>query len=721
METLRPTSILPAIKCSTCGVEIEISSMGEHVCGPVTTTTKKPAILGSTSLDTSKVPSEGTTSSLGGYGSGLGTSSADRNLFKPARTAPPRIDSAAANKPYIQRDMLSPGHNPASAIRSASATAPHSASKPLKSPMLRSMTTPVPRIHRPPSPLLSSNLDCAFPPFPGSRPVSRAKNTNTHSPVVGSDRLGAELHAEPDPYIGPKSPRTSGGAAVMERLNTIAPGPFDARRRASNDELRSSSRSPTPRSAGEPLPTLVEAESTRTMHQPTSPGSDPSQPESPPVSFVSVPPPTNREGRPVPQRPVRPEPLDGFLAMLKNEADASTMIAAGTGQALRPEARSNTLPNPTAVPLNSSLPRRPSEPGMRARRPTLTGPSASTPTFLPNASGMGFSDSGVPPMPPLSTLQAHSQQQTIHAPSNSASSTSSTRSYAASSSRSDLSPPISAASSVSMLSSAMEEISREEDPSMVIPNLQIRTKSSQSRLRADEPKAATTPASPALPSLNFASTTQHPEPPESPVVPSSQSFARRLPHQFPVPPSGLPPSLGLTTTKTRNNTLTRPPTSKAPGKRPGTATKHHCRGCEEPITGKSVKAADGRLTGRYHRQCFVCKTCQSPFATADFYVINNDPYCEQHYHKLNNSLCAKCDCGIEGPYLETQQQQKFHTKCFTCQDCRRVLSDDYFEIGGSVYCEQHAFRKLHRQEGRVGSGLAPSTRMERRTTRLMMM
>lgn len=468
--------------------------------------------------------------------------------------------------------------------------------------MLRSMTTPVPRIHRAPSPQLSSNLDCAFPPFPVSRPVSRAKNTNTYSPVLGSDKLGAELHAEPDSYIGPKSPRTSGGAAVMERLNTIAPGPFDARRRASNDELRSSSRSPTPRSAGEPLPKLVETETIQTMHQPTSPGSDPSRPESPPVSFVSVPPPTNREGRPVPQRPVRPEPLDGFLAMLKNEADASTMIAAGTGQALRPEARSNTLPMPTAVPADSSLPRRPSEPGMRARRPTLTGPSASSPSFLPSASGMASSTSSVPPMPPLSTLQAHSQQQTIHAPSDSASSTSSTRSYAASSSRSDMSPPISAASSVSMLSSAMEEISREEDPSMVIPSLQIRTRSSQSRLRADEPKKATTPASPALPSLKFSPTTQHPEPPESPVVPSSQSFPRRLPHQFPVPPGSLPPSLGLPATKAPS-TLTRPPTSKAPVKRPGTATKHHCRGCKEPITGKSVKAADGRLTGRYHRQC----------------------------------------------------------------------------------------------------------------------
>ena len=33
------------------------------------------------------------------------------------------------------------------------------------------------------------------------------------------------------------------------------------------------------------------------------------------------------------------------------------------------------------------------------------------------------------------------------------------------------------------------------------------------------------------------------------------------------------------------------------------ASKGDCRGCNQAITGKSVKAADGRLTGRYHKEC----------------------------------------------------------------------------------------------------------------------
>lgn len=36
---------------------------------------------------------------------------------------------------------------------------------------------------------------------------------------------------------------------------------------------------------------------------------------------------------------------------------------------------------------------------------------------------------------------------------------------------------------------------------------------------------------------------------------------------------------------------------------PTPRSKGDCRGCSKPIFGKSVKAADGRLTGRYHREC----------------------------------------------------------------------------------------------------------------------
>ena len=180
---------------------------------------------------------------------------------------------------------------------------------------------------------------------------------------------------------------------------------------------------------------------------------------------------------------------------------------------------------------------------------------------------------------------------------------------------------------------------------------------------------------------------------------------------------------------------TQAPPSRA--RKPQPADKGSCRGCGELIFGKSVSSADGRLTGRYHKPCFVCRTCKEPFQTADFYVLSNQPYCARHYHQLNDSLCTTCDHGIEGQYLETEVKLKYHPHCFTCQvgsgfrffrllivdayiltqGCRRPLQDDYFEVNGRTYCERDALRAAQRTPF-----LGPGRRdPERRTTRLMMM
>lgn len=101
-----------------------------------------------------------------------------------------------------------------------------------------------------------------------------------------------------------------------------------------------------------------------------------------------------------------------------------------------------------------------------------------------------------------------------------------------------------------------------------------------------------------------------------------------------------------------------------PARRP--ITKGNCRGCGVGIVGKSISSADGRLTGRYHKACFVCQDCRKPFESAEFYVHNNLPYCERHYHKINQSLCPTCDRGIEGPCLETEWHERYHPSCFSC-------------------------------------------------------
>ncbi|KAI9834326.1 MAG: hypothetical protein M1826_004252 [Phylliscum demangeonii] len=162
------------------------------------------------------------------------------------------------------------------------------------------------------------------------------------------------------------------------------------------------------------------------------------------------------------------------------------------------------------------------------------------------------------------------------------------------------------------------------------------------------------------------------------------------------------------------------PLPRIPARVPPVASRGKCRGCDQDIHGKSVSSADGRLSGRYHKHCFVCRTCQRPFDTATFYVLNDQPYCDRHYHELNDSLCQACDRGIEGQYLETERRQKYHPDCLTCQQCREILREDYFEMNGRVYCEQHAMQ-LSQQHDLLEPGPPGRRHPERRTTRLMVM
>ncbi|CVK92898.1 uncharacterized protein FMAN_07698 [Fusarium mangiferae] len=155
-----------------------------------------------------------------------------------------------------------------------------------------------------------------------------------------------------------------------------------------------------------------------------------------------------------------------------------------------------------------------------------------------------------------------------------------------------------------------------------------------------------------------------------------------------------------------------PPVRK--GSQDPVRSRGNCKACGLAITGKSISSADGRLTGKYHKACFVCTTCSEPFTSAEFYVLNDKPYCEHHYHKLNGSLCGSCEKGIEGQYLEDEFSIKYHIGCFRCLDCGRSLSDGYFEVDGKSYCERDAWRRVQQPyppmkapPGRSPSGSRP--------------
>ncbi|KAI9838398.1 MAG: hypothetical protein M1819_005667 [Sarea resinae] len=466
-------------------------------------------------------------------------------------------------------------------------------------------------------------------------------------------------------------------------------------------------------------------------------------PEMPVLSSEPIPPRNglDRDGRPLPNGPAPPRParpddspdLGAFVELEKHGIDPATPIQDIPPNFPLPNSVLGAGPGPTGP-----LPRRPSEPSAapRPRRPTITSGGAATDDGAGENGYVAYQPSGsvsaqtkppprtssrngeradsrlgdAPPVPnPIPTVsEDYSVGNPYHTPTESVSSNGSGYGSDAKTGSSRSSPPLSDASG-NLRGKQSDPVNIDNAINDFRPP---RTGSpwgdasgANSRpppIRTGSPWSDAGSVNSRGPPPSFSRPMRPMEPPESPMDPAYQ----RRP--FPAhPPSGhpaVPPPL-------------RRPDAPAPQHRPNTSGKGKCRGCGELIKGKSVSSADGRLTGRYHKQCFVCQTCKEPFQTADFYVINNHPYCERHYHKLNGSLCESCDRGIEGEYLETQQKRKFHPHCLTCSTCNKSLSDDYFEMNGKVYCERDAARAAQQT-----AFLGPERKNpERRTTRLMMM
>jgi len=176
--------------------------------------------------------------------------------------------------------------------------------------------------------------------------------------------------------------------------------------------------------------------------------------------------------------------------------------------------------------------------------------------------------------------------------------------------------------------------------------------------------------------------------PESPTDPLFQ--AGRL---SPIPPIPSPDSMSR---QQSLQVLESQELSSERATQPKLNTKGICRGCSLVILAsqKSVSSADGSLTGRYHKECFTCRTCASTFPGSDFYVHDDQPYCAQHYHELNGSLCSTCGNGIEGLYMQTSSGngKRYHPHCLICATCKCRLNEDYFDYVGKMYCERDAFR-----------------------------
>ncbi|EOA87183.1 uncharacterized protein SETTUDRAFT_135788 [Exserohilum turcica Et28A] len=713
-------SSLPTIKCSSCAVDIDILHLADHVC-------KTAPAPGEYTVRLRHSPPSTISPKFTRAATFQGPTFISRSN-QPAPSGrmppPPRIDANAANKPFRPLDP-----SPINNYNHAPARSPGPA-PPVNSPfkMTRSVTTPAAHSKAPPSPDYNANLDSAFPPF--------RSTTVTPKSARFQPRERLEPHpdyAQPSPLFAPLSPRFDGGENIARRINTIAPGPFDGK-----TDSRPSRTSTSRLAADAPAPghqrnrTQGSVASIASLSQQrSSVTSNTSRTSANSNRSLGLPSHPKLGVQPRPPRPLTPDPTEGIDAFLDRLQRESSQTARSTKE------------NTATEPLRKNSKGR--EPPPRPRRPSekdlppadmidLDAPDLMPPPglFPSRGSSRSGSESDVPrglapsrslrPPPLAASALGDGQSTGLHTPSDSGFSddsygSSGVRSIASSRS----SPPESEAahsrqaSKISRPDYAADETIRTsaspepyaEDGRARAPRTYMRPDGAEPyppRSLSPNPRQPTFPPSPYV---------NHPE---SPMDPAIQMGAR-------TPMSARGPMSRNATQASRSppRNMAEPEPQQLDGRQPKAASKGNCRGCSEPIIGKSVKDSSGRLTGRYHKHCFVCRECAVPFPTAEFYVFENAPYCEQHYHKLNGSLCNACRRGIEGQYLETDMRQKFHPRCFACSTCRLILRDGYFEVAGRRYCERHAQAAAAPPRNHLGPGNYRPRNLQKRGTRLMMM
>ncbi|KAI1140282.1 hypothetical protein F5Y05DRAFT_312014 [Hypoxylon sp. FL0543] len=621
-EATRQSAFMPTIKCSNCGNQVEISMMGDHVCGSTPAAAEPPPMP----------------DLLGGAFSSLRANVLD----KFARAAPPAVDTSAANRAFAKQDQLTP----VSASTGSQAISPK---------------TPT-----------------------HGRPGAGASGEDYYAPAIASSPRrpgGYGGFGDSEAYDGDTAYGTSPNKSTnfLTRMNSIAPGPFEMSRRPSapNTFMRKNSRDNSMESSDDTLQVGY------TLDRPGTAGSTSSK------NSASMAPP----------RAPRKNGYGGF-GRPQREGDDFEPQPLGLGK------RSETFPERLLKANNEELEtpaRAPSAPGPRPDR--LRSASNSTAERAVAASdrlprpSFGAQDALRPPLPRTSSARPPAQDggrrpslnpgdefgvgNPYHMSSVSQSSSSSGYSH--------MSQPSQASSNTSPARSVGSRVGARRPSDM--SNFDALMDDLQSSMEAMQPNGQ--PPSPRDRSFS-----------EKKIEPPKFDNRRPPPESLRLDPTSLggrdprvgsplksPLSPGGRQDPAVQGGLSQSPPTRPSHNRQPSRSRGNCKACKLLITGKSISSADGRLTGRYHKACFVCTTCREPFSSATFYVLNDQPYCEQHYHKLNGSLCGSCNRGIEGQYLEDESSTKYHPGCFRCGDCGVVLRDGYFDVDGKAYCERDAWRR----------------------------
>lgn len=586
----------------------------------------------------------------------------------------------------------------------------------------------------PPSPEMQLPWDNPFPAFTPTRSPEKARKLASN----------AQNESKPNDTNFAR-PEMLPGAQVLNRMDKIATGPFGGRSKQPQPTLPEVSITTGP-SVASPKQFHNSKGREHFMRPPTS-QSQRSGPSNPDALLGPAQQPPLQDGqqsmRPPPWRPVRPaEAPDRFLERLQSETEPPPLLTTASRSQTFPEATKKRQPDPApmfqsenpTVQIPFDQPQ--SEAGLDRPKYNPYGyeqseVQSSNPPFgssRPRSRSFGSLTGRIdrrrprdPPVPLVPGMLRQESDKSLQSNGSHSTSDSSSSAYSMTSN-----PRSQASSNTSWGGGDRTTVGRSQSDASSL--------SSSRRNRSGTNRSVASSKS-SEPSLRGSERPQplfsRGEPPDSPIDPAIQfglggrqhlNILSRRPSE-PTSTSSSPPR-----ERTEPRGHSREPDISLPQRTP--TTRGPCHACQRQIVvgERSVKDSTGRLSGRYHKACFVCKTCSAPFLTGEFYVHNDSPYCARHWHECNGSLCRGCDNGIEGQYLETDRKEKYHTTCFRCTTCRSKLDEEYFEVDGKPFCERHSWAFGPRNNGNLGlpgGGFGAGQRYgrspEKRKTRLMMM
>ena len=105
-----------------------------------------------------------------------------------------------------------------------------------------------------------------------------------------------------------------------------------------------------------------------------------------------------------------------------------------------------------------------------------------------------------------------------------------------------------------------------------------------------------------------------------------------------------------------------------------------CSLCAKVITGKHLKA--GEKT--FHTECYSCQFCQK-IVSQDFFLIKKRPACDACWKK-QAPACFVCEKPVVGKRFSAGGKYTFHPECYQCNHCQKAITQGSFvPVGHNVY------------------------------------